>query len=186
MIKNALWVLGLVLVAASPIVSSEPEQKSLAGISGMNLIVGTLADDAMEAGLSRGQLKSDVEEKLLLAQIKVDPKYKPYVYVWINSAFPKSASGQEMGYIAIVKVEFNQEVYVLDNSHRMYAPTWKSSVFIWGSRSGFQDDVRKRVRDLLDLFIKDYLAANPKKQEKKPNNIHRSPDASLPLTDKAE
>lgn len=165
--KNALWVFGLTLVAASSVISSEPEQKSLAGISGMNLMVGTLSDDALEAGLSRDQLKADIEEKLRLAQIKVNPKYKPYVYVSINSAFPKSASGEEMGYIAMVKVEFNQEVYVLDNSHRMYAPTWKRSIFIWGARSGFQEDARKRVRDLVDLFIKDHLAANQRKQEEK-------------------
>jgi hypothetical protein len=167
MAKNALWALGLILAAVSPLISSEPEQKSLAGISGVNLIVGTLADDALEAGLSAEQLKADVEEKLRLAQIEVDPKYRPYVYVSINSAFPKSASGEAMGYIAMVKVELNQEVYVLDNSHRMYAPTWKSSVLIWGSRGGFQDDVRKRIRGLIDLFVKDFLAANTKKPEKK-------------------
>ena len=167
MAKNALWVLGVILAMASPVISSEPEQKSLAGISGMNLMIGTLADEALEAGLSREQLKADAEEKLGLAQIKVDPKYKPYVYVSINSAFPKSASGQEMGYIAIAKVEFNQEAYILENSHRMYAPTWERTVFIWGSRSGFQDDARKSVGNLMDLFIKDYLEANSKKPEKK-------------------
>ena len=158
MAKNLLLVLVLGLVSVSPLVSSDPERESLAGISGMNLTIETLNDDALEAGLSKEQLETDVEQQLLLAEIKVDSKFSPYVYVWINCAFPKSASGQEMGYIAILQVEFNQEVYVLDNSHRMYAPTWESSVLIWGSKSSYADDARKRVRDLMDQFITDYLA----------------------------
>jgi len=162
MAKNVLLVLVLSLLAVSPIISSEPEKKSLAGISGMNLIIETLDDVALEAGLSKEQLKTDVEQKLRLAEIEVDSKSSPYVYVWINCALPKSASGQEMGYVAMVHVEFKQEVYVLGNSHRMYAPTWESSLLIWGSQSGFEDDARKRVRDLMDQFINDYISVNRK------------------------
>ena len=158
-----LWVIVLSFVTVPPGISSEPERKSLAGISGMNLIVEAPNDGALEAGLTKEQLKTDAELKLRFAEIKVGSQYNPYVYVFINSAFPMSASGQEMGYIATVQVEFRQEVYVLDNSHRMYAPTWASSILIWGSKSSFKDDARKRVRDLIDEFIDDYLAANPKK-----------------------
>lgn len=163
MAKNVLLVLVLSLLTVSSTISSELEQKSLADIAGMHLIVEPLGNEALETGLSQEKLKTDAEQKLRLAKIEVDPKFGPHINILINCAFPKSASGQEMGYIAMVQVEFNQEIYVLENFHRMYAPTWESSILIWGSKSGFENDARKRVRDLMDQFINDYLAANPKK-----------------------
>ena len=163
MAKNVLLVLVLSLLAVSSTISSELEQKSLADISGMHLIVEPLGNEALEMGLSQETLQTDAEQKLRLAKVEVDPQFGPHISILINCAFPKSASGQEMGYIAMVKVEFNQEIYILENFHRMYAPTWKSSILIWGAKDGFENDARERVRDLMDQFIKDYLAANQKK-----------------------
>ena len=163
MAKKVLLVLVLGLAGILPAITGEPERKSLAGISGMNLVVEILDDGALEAQLNEEQLRTEVEGKLRLAKINVDPQYSPYMNVRINCALPKSASGQDMGYVAMVRVAFMQDVYVMENSHNMYAPTWESRMFIWGSKGNFGIDAVKSTRNLMDQFISDYLAANKKK-----------------------
>lgn len=162
MAKRILLALLLSLVAVSPTICSEDERKSLAGITGMNVIVEIIQGDLLEAGLSKEQLKTDVELKLRHAGIKVDSQFSPFVYVRIDCSLPKSASGQDMGYIAVAKIQFKQGVYIPGKFDLMYAPTWESSITIWGPKSNYQDDARKRVGDLIDQFINDYLAVNPK------------------------
>jgi hypothetical protein len=163
MAKNALLMLVLGLAAVSPVIASEAERKSLAGISGMNLTAEILGGDALETQLNKEQLKTEVEDQLRPAEIRVDSEYSPYIYVRINCALPKSSSGQEMGYVAMVQVTFMQDVYIMENSYNMYAPTWESRILIWGAQSSFGSDAIQSVRNLMTEFIDDYLAANEKK-----------------------
>jgi hypothetical protein len=142
------------------------EVKSLYGVKGIYVLVEELHEGAKTTGLTEKQLTTDIELKLRLAGIKVNTRKeaiasngRPYLLVNIT------AVGDEYGYSYFVSLEFKQTVHLERKSKLLIvaATTWGRGRVGSRSKSQLKGGIRDSVKDKVDLFLNDYLTANPKK-----------------------
>ncbi len=153
----------------SPLVAqgdNEGTRATLAGLTGVYVLVEHIPDEAQRDGLDTTQIRTDVELKLRQAGITVLTQQEwlstaaaPYLYVNVQAI--KNSAGI---YAFTVDVELRQRVTLIQNpSMRVLAPTWSATGIIGTVGSQKIGSVREDVRDLTDQFINAYLAANPKR-----------------------
>ncbi len=146
-------------LSAQTLLSSERE--TLRGLKGFYVLIEEL-DDIKQAGLTKS-IKTDVELKFRKAGIRVLTRDEvfltpgtPRLYVNVTSIKLKSARA----FIFSVRVAFEQEVILSRNRSIMTTGiTWGQSYL---QISPDLQDVREVVSDLVDEFMNDYLAVNPK------------------------
>jgi hypothetical protein len=111
-------------------------------------------------------LQTDIELKLRLAGIKVDPTVSPNltVLLLIFNLDRDSAEVVYLGRAAFVNLSLLQDVQLpRAPTIRTAAQTWNSGFSqLWGPPETFADRCRAIVRDLVDEFIDAYLSVNPK------------------------
>lgn len=148
------------------------------GLKAVAVFVEEIEPEAVTDGLSKEEIQTEVEAKLREAGIKVIPAEKclnlptspqgadSYLYVIVNTV--KFVSGLEYVYGASVQLK---QVVTLDRGKGvvprrplLWATTWEKSDGVevtWVK--DLAGNVRKHINDKVDIFISDYLAANPKK-----------------------
>jgi hypothetical protein len=142
------------------------KREILAGLQGVEVAVEVFEPEDIKYGFNRQQYQTDVELRLRQYGIKVlsnEESLKmaqPYLYINVNPLI------SEKGGIAAVSIEISlRDIVVLVRNPTIMtsATTWKRNVT---SIVGFNrfNEIRNKVRDLVDIFINDYLAANPKEQ----------------------
>ena len=137
---------------------------SLRGLREIFVVTENLSDEAVKDGLSKDQIQTDVGLKLRMAGIKVISKEEssltsgyPFLFVTVNAMRHRS------GLFAIgIRVSLEQDVYLVRNPKvSLSTSTWSvEGVYIVGETNIMQ--VREKIKDLVDDFINDYLAENPK------------------------
>lgn len=130
------------------------------------IVVVDLHGDAEEAGLTKKKLQVDVELKLRLAGINVKPfeggQYsKENTFLKVNVGTVKDDSL----FIYCIALGFRQPVEIvrMPELYTFSGTTWENTMFASSDKSRFKESVRDTLKDLTDLFINDYLTANPKK-----------------------
>jgi hypothetical protein len=163
------------LFASHEVTSRELIQ--LKNIKKVMIVVKKLDSKLENSGLTSDQIKTDVELKLRLAGINVFSSQKepthPYLYVVITTYQP---SDPNLSYLLAFngRLELHQLVVLTDakgdpilitttkgGKLSISASTWEANV------TGIIDNrntagIRDMVKDLVDLFLNDYLSANPK------------------------
>lgn len=132
----------------------------LRGLEGVQVIVEEIQPEVQRDGLTKSQLKSDVELALRMSGIKVlsveervQILSQPILYLNVNVT-----KTQGSAYV------FNVDLTVRESSITLrggltWAPTWEwSYVGITPSLTSIRD----YVKDMVDRFINAYLTANPK------------------------
>jgi len=155
--KFTLRLFVLLLVVTVNVMARDA--KSLRGIHGLQVVVEELSSAVEQAGLHRTDIQTDVELKLRLAGIKVlpedDPSGSPYLYINAHVIL-----GQTMPTYAAVDCELHQYVILArDESIKTTAATWNTG----SAGISSLEHVRDHIKDLVDIFINDYLSVNPKK-----------------------
>jgi hypothetical protein len=160
--------LAFLLVHVSLALSDLPhERATLAGLTGVEVIVEPMDPAAEKDGLTQSTLQTDVELKLRQAGIRVltlgerlAAPGNPYLYLRVGTM-----KHDELGfYVYNIDLELTQEVRLTRNptitslGTTWYAPGKIGTV---GFRKLFQ--LRENVRDTVDQFLNAYLAANPKR-----------------------
>jgi hypothetical protein len=155
----AMVLLLLALPAAS--VQYAGQVKALAGLEGVSVSVAPLNPEAERLGLTRAQIKTDVELRLRKAGIRIlkreetkETPGKPNLIVDVTT----SISGGLCAYMITVQLG---ELVSLARGNKVYATIWVAT----GMGTFWTQDIRKirgYVGDCIDEFINDYLAANPK------------------------
>lgn len=153
------------------ILSLSDEVRSLVGAKGVIVFIDDLNKHATSMGLTKDQLKTDAELKLRQAGIKISSNEewfssKDMSYLYINVA--PNGDDSRSGTVYNVSVQHRQRVKMLRSPFAEFlAITWKIS---WQgncpsscSKSKFQQEARQSVMDKVNVFIEDYLTANPKK-----------------------
>lgn len=152
------------LTAAGAFAQKVSQEDSLRGLSGVSVLVAEVNSDAERDGLMRGQLQTDIELRLRKAGIRVlantdpDTPLLPQLYLKVR---------------AVKRSEFNLyafsiNVQVNDFVDLRRKPTRPAVVTIWEADTAGSvgsdklRTVRETVGDLVDRFINDYLAQNPK------------------------
>jgi hypothetical protein len=165
--KPSVMALAFMLVHVSPALSDWPhERASLAGLTGVTVVVEGMRPDAEREGLRQSTLQTDVELKLRQAGIRVLTEAEriltpgiPRLYLNVNTMLR-----DEIGAFAFsINLRLMQKVR-LDRNPIIVSEgtTWSTgSVGTVGVRE--LATVRESIRDQVDEFINAYLAANPKR-----------------------
>ena len=162
--RYAAALLLLVLAGASPAPGQTPEvaRRTLRGLKDFNVLIEKLDSEAKDGGLSEDQLKADVEERLQRAHVPVaDSSQAAWLYVNVNSMPLKTADSWAFS----ISIELNQAMTLdRDKSISCLAMTWNMGLIGTRPNREFSSGVREKIADLVDVFINDYLAANPSDQ----------------------
>jgi hypothetical protein len=165
MIRAGLAVI-LVTVLALPghAADSDFQRESLAGLRTVGVMIEELAPEAEQGGLTSNLLQTDVEVRLRKAGLRVAEgperlQAPAFVYVNVNTAkWPRPKV-----YAVSVSVQLMEPVSLVRNpARRRLAATWDNGAVGLAHASDFAATVRAKVGDLVDRFLNDYLAANPK------------------------
>ena len=143
------------------------DARSLVSVKSIYVLVEGLKENTKSGGLTEEQLKTDIELKLQLAGIKVNSREESlaskdgaHIYVNINT-FGDKGSPFIMYNASVV---FTQRVTVLRSPFTtVFGTTWSKGAVGIRSKSKFPETAQKAVKELMDLFLNDYLTANPKK-----------------------
>jgi len=174
------WIASAVLVIVAGIVSAakpskEPFGKSdsyfivgkdtLAGLPGVRVVVAPINPEVEKYGLSKSTFQTDVELQLRRNGLKVLSANERFAmpgrpYLWIEPLI--RIDGQM--YVVGVQIELMQDVRLVTNPRFVLsASTWHRSLIGSGGLLYIQG-IRSKVKDMVDEFCNDYLAANPKEQ----------------------
>jgi hypothetical protein len=138
----------------------------LSGLKGINVVVEYFDPEFEKKGiLTKEQIQTDVELELRKFGVKVlsdkeslQEYGSPYLYIrttfFINSYSPFSG---------VIEVALNEKVKLIRQSGWIVvgASTWAK---VKGFKNYEANDVRELIKEQVDVFINDYLAANPKEQ----------------------
>jgi hypothetical protein len=134
------------------------DRATLKGLTTIMVVVERLTPEAERDGLTKEQLRTDVEVRLRKAGITVTSSVEE-AYLYLNVFTVKGSS--EL-YAYHIRLEFNQEVILKRNRNvSLPAPTWSLDL---GGTVGAKKlhEVRDDVADMVDKFINAYLEQNPK------------------------
>ena len=169
-IGRSWWIAVLALavgfVASVVAADTELERRTLAGLTGVEVVVEPMDPAAEKDGLTTSTLRTDVELKLRQAGIRVltsDERLAapgmPYLYLRVGTI-----KDEEGLYAYDIDLELKQEVRLTRNpALSLMATTWRVAGWVGTIGSRNLSKVRERVRDTVDQFINAYLAANPKR-----------------------
>ena len=150
------------------------ERESLRGLEGVSVVIEEMTPQVEDDGLTKAELKQEVELRIHKAGIQVLPEQDATVpgsaYLYVNINLIKTGIGL---YVYASRVALKQEL-VLPREPLMefYAATWEiagvGTVGINNLR-GIVENISEHV----DRFVKDYLAVNPSRavQDSSPFNI---------------
>jgi hypothetical protein len=143
----------------------QSEIRSLQGLHQFEVSIEGLTPKMQDVGLDPNQIRSDVELKLRLAGIKVVvPSFgsDATLYVSVDS----QAGVRYPLYAISLSLKVLQDVQLVRDPHIQMARgiTWEvHQVGIVSKNAKPVDFVRGGLKDLVDVFLNDYLSANPKK-----------------------
>jgi len=190
--EKKYWILGAVLVICAGVLwaAKTPEYEpykpsagtfpsnwtfvkqgrdTLVGLQGVGVIIEPLASGAKEYGLIDQILQTDVELQLRQNGIKVLSQQEliqtlgmPFLWIGTTVVIMK---GPAAG-IAVVglNVQFGQDVFLArhPSTYCLGATTWSKALTATVGTNNLVKLVREKIRDYVNIFINDYLAANPK------------------------
>lgn len=137
--------------------------QNLIGLQGTGVIVENLAPEAGNLGLSKTVIQTDVELRLRKAGVKVLTEEEsletlgiPCLYVKINA---RSVPGLPLVVFSIA-VELREWVRLVSGLETV-AAIWHTAYLGTVEKEKIRT-LREEVGHQVDVFIKDYLAANPK------------------------
>ncbi len=162
-------VLVILFLITLPIVGiadfNESERATLEGIKGI-YVVEKISPEAEKDGLTGDLVRTDVELQLRKSGIRVLTKKewleapgRPYLYVRVFAL-----KYEEMPLYSVdITVAINQLVRLnRDLTVSSVAVTWSNEVNGIVEDKKMKASVREQLKNLVDKFINDYLAVNPK------------------------
>jgi hypothetical protein len=161
-VKAVMMALGVLLMLPGTSRAIEFEQKVLSGLKGVYVQVAEINREAERLGLSKDKLQTDVELRLRKAGIRVltdketcETPGWPFLSVNLNASVGPG--------ICSYAIQVNlYEIVTLERGPKIIGSVWNTGYAGWvGTKNTRQ--IRGHVDDLVDKFINEYLAANPKK-----------------------
>ena len=162
-VMPVIVVLALVLLLPGISTALTRKQKALVGLEGVQVVVEGPGPEAERLGLSKNQIKKDVERRLRKAGVRVLIKQEQEETPGTPQLFVKiAASINKMGIFAYsISVDLIEFV-TLFTGEKAFVTVWEKGEA--GSvRLNNINQIQPRINSLVDGFIKDYLTANPKK-----------------------
>lgn len=167
--KNWLFIsiiFPLLLLTSNLVYSEEDkdELESLKGLKGVYVLVESIPSEIIEEKLTKEQIQTDVELKLRLAGIKVVPREErfstpgwPTLYINVNAILRKEGL-----VVYNIHIQLEQSVYLKRATKTEITATTWSNGSIGFVGLGKMREIRDSIKDMVDIFINDYLSVNPK------------------------
>jgi len=156
-------VIIFVIITKDTLAAPLYQRESLQGVDKLAVLVEDIPNDLTEAGLDKYQLEVDTELKLRLAKIAITGTDEPVPFLQDLYVQVSGIKMGEVGYAYGVVVSFKQPVVLMSSPGVVcIAVTWSSSrIGYFGSRATgtIVEKIRGVVKDIVDEFINDYLAA---------------------------
>ena len=154
--RLALGIVLLLPAATAWGQDSAAQRATLKGVAIVEVVVEAMDPVAEGDGLTRSQLRTDVELRLRQAAITVGPTLTGHLYVNVDTE--KSDHGQTYAYN--VSVQYIQQVVLArDPTAPIFATTWETGGVGMIAASRLRE-VRQDVANYLDRFVKAYLEQN--------------------------
>jgi hypothetical protein len=141
------------------------QKDGLRGLTGVHVIVEDLHPEMERLGLTKKMVQAAVEQRLRRMKIKVLGKPKPPALSTLNivvKTFNVKPKGILVYGINVMLLEFaylKREVGSVGDLREIRAVNWfKGTVGYMGPPS--PKDLLKKIEDIVDMFISDYLAVN--------------------------
>jgi hypothetical protein len=142
------------------------QKEVLRGLKGVKVVVSYIRPEIEKFGLTKSMIKKSVEMKLKNLGIKVNKKAKPPAMstfiVNVNAIYvkPKSAISYSIGINLVEWVYLKREMRTIGDLMEARATTW------YNGKVGFVETssvkiILKKVEELVEKFVYDYLAVNP-------------------------
>lgn len=153
----------LVLAADEKAVWDKESRENLRGLKGVLVSIEPQEPEVEKAGLATETVKTDVELRLRMGGIKVFSKEEwlrstGYPFVRLSLNVLRVAPGM---WVYHTRASLYEKVHPLRRPLlKRFASTWESPG--WIGMTGKTSDIRDAVKDQVDIFINEYLAANPK------------------------
>lgn len=178
--RRVKWIILItvaVLLLVSPCVDAEnyfpfvtDDKETLRGIKGINVLIEHIAPEAERFGLTEGKLQTDVELKLRMAGIEVS-QIEPYPFLYVNI---NTSHGSGI-FAYNITVSVDQLVSLERNPNlKFFATTWNEGMLGSTWERYLEIRVRNTIKDLIDEFLNDYLAVNPKEESKPKEKVKQS------------
>jgi hypothetical protein len=155
-----MLVLLIVLPGTSRGVDNNWSRETLRGIKGVFLLVEVVEPEIESAGLTRGQIKADVELKLRMAGLNVlNPEEatktpgRPWLALYPNIQITNG------GYVYATMLNFYQDISLVRNNKRSIASTWSTASY---GTTGSLANIRGKIKGLVDEFLSAWRSVNPK------------------------
>jgi len=147
---------------ATTIRAGDTEIRLLRGLKEVFVEVDDLDFRVERLGLTTDHLRTDAVNKLKMVGIKVQSEKEsmttpgiPHLHILVEVLGTPSGN-----YAAHIRVELREPVNLMRNpGMEIFATTWTSGRF--GVTQSLSD-VRQQEQQLIDTFVNEYLAANPK------------------------
>lgn len=149
----------------------------LAGLQGVHVVVEDFKPEVEKYGFNREQYQTDAELRLRQNGIRVLSEEeqllladKTFLHIIVTPVILENGLSAAVG----ISVEFKEPVLLHRNpSIITFAITWDKGTILNVGLLRF-NEIRGHVRDLVDQFINDYLAANPKDQPSKKDSTTKT------------
>ena len=145
-------------------------REKLKGIEGVYVLIESLPPVTKELGITKELVKTEVELKLRLAGIRIDSREEllkvattatTYLYVNLNT-ISYTVGGVNI-YAFNISISLSDKVHIARNSMYTLAETWRDGILMISTKDNGLRKIREGLKRLLDTFLNDYLAVNPKK-----------------------
>lgn len=140
----------------------------LEGLKEFSVVVENLNPSLEKLGVTKKQLQADAELKLRQAGIKVieagspEKADSPYIYISIKSIDYKLGDSS-IGVIFSFRVDLREYAFLKRASKvTVVANSWSQNQIATCANDVFAVFTRDILKNIMDQFITDYLAANPK------------------------
>ena len=166
---TAIFCIFLCIVSPAAAEDSEPSRQTLTGLQGLYIIIEDFQSNILKydrylrrSGLSKGQLKKDVEARLKTAGIRVLSKEewlntfgRPILYVNVNTH-----ENEKFWFAYDIKLELRQLVHLdAKPETKILANTWSINMTGLVNIGTFQR-IKQSVNIVLDKFVLAYQTAN--------------------------
>ncbi len=170
MIARPLVLLITTVALALPLAAAdrEPRQRSLMGIEEVYVNIEDLNETALELGLTRETLRTDVESRLRSVGLRVTSDDSAEVHLYVQAiVVPILVMDKVEGVAVGIRVECRQNARLLRNGDfQPLVTTWdRTSVQVTADG----EHIRRNIGESVDLFANDDLAANLVSREQQPS-----------------
>jgi len=178
-----LITIAIFIILTPPSVKAEyitDSKETLRGIKDILVVVKNFRQEAQEHGFTNDVIQKDVVSQLERAGIEVIPLKKfptlnPYLFIEVKTF----CSGLDLFAYSLL-VSFKQLVYLGNNPDLSFdAITWSKMVAGTASEKELEKTVRSSAKDLMDIFLNDYLSVNPKQASNPQSKIGNSPSSAV-------